>query len=242
MANTTLANLKIGALRRCGNQYNANDTALLTLAGGIINDCLGYMQSFLKATPYVWDIGNTVNTTASQAYVALVDTDILEIVQVKQTTTNTKLKQITYPEYVTMFPNTALLAGTPELVFAPTQAVNGSGVNIWTLYLGWTPNAAITMTYDYIKNIRFSSDTADSSYSPLPTVYDAWIYAEFAPRFIAIIDPENRTRLMTAEEQAAKVRGQFITDLTSQIERTNQMASYGNTPIIYNRVATTPTP
>ena len=41
MANTTLANLKIGALRRAGNHYNSNDSALLTLAGGLINDTRG---------------------------------------------------------------------------------------------------------------------------------------------------------------------------------------------------------
>ena len=243
MANTTFGNLKINALRRSGNRYNANDATLLSIAGNIINDALSIIGQQIKGHPYTLDLNNTVSTVASQAYVALADTDIIEILQFKQATTNTKLKQVTYEEYVSMFPNTALVGGVPELCWAPTQSVNGSGQNIWTVYLGWTPSSIITMTYDYIKNMRFSADTGvDTAYSPLPSVYDRWIYAEFSPLFYEFLNP-NDSRIGKAESKAAQVRAECLNDLKNAYTHQIQMGRFGeDVPVVWKPVATTTQP
>lgn len=243
MANSTLANLKIGALRRAGNHYNASDTTLLSLAGGLINDALGLIQSLTPGAIYHLDIGNTVTTTASTAYIALVDTDIIDILNVYQRVSDTKLRRISYPEYVAINPDITNNLGVAEYAYATTQDLNASGQNIFTLYLLSGSSAAITLYYDYIKNMRFSTDGADSEFCALPSIYDAWIYAEFRPMFYQIVDPSNASRIRTAEMQALSARNTFKTMMMSHNDRSEQMGSYaGNLGLISQRVATTADP
>lgn len=245
MANTTFGNLKIGALRRASNFYNANDATLLTLAGGLINDVMGFLQSQLAGTPWTLDTDNTVSTTASQAYVDLVDTDILEVYEVYQRTSQSKLRQIKRASYVEMVPDNSVVTGVPELAWYPQVAVNGSGNNIFSIYLIPTPSSVISLRYDYIKNLRFSADGtgADSEFSKLPPTYDEWIYAEFKPRFYGVIDPSNRVRIQTAREDADRIGQVYRQSLKNPKDMVEMCASARERNAhIYKRVATTPTP
>lgn len=245
MANTTFANLKINALHKAGNNYNASDATKILIAGGIINDVLGFIGTQIKGHPYTLATGKTVSTVASQAYVALTDTDILELLQFYQQTTNTKLRQITWEEYVQLVPNTSVMGGIPDMLWAPIQAVNGSGVNIWTVYFLPTPSSVISMTYDYIKSLKFSVDTtaADAEFCKLPSTFDDWIYQEFKPRFYEIIDSTNRARIQTAKESAMDARKTFKDMIMSQADRVPQVNSRrGYAASIYKRVQTTTVP
>lgn len=245
MANTTFANLKINSLRKSGNNYNANDSTKLEMAGSIINDVLGIIQALIKGHPYTLDIGNTVSTTASQAYVNLTDTDIIEILNVYQRENDVLLRQITYNEYIAMQPDPTRFKGTPDLSWASTQALNGSGQNIWSIYLLPTPSSVITLYYDYVKNLRFSVDGtgADSEFCKLPNVYDNWIYSEFKPIFYEIIDPKNTTLITRARRDALEARSFYLTAIKSEATRSPQVNSVrGVVDYRYNLVSQTPIP
>lgn len=227
MANSTFANLKINALRKAGNNYASTDATRLTMAGNIINEVLSEIQNEIKGHPFTLDIGNTVSTTASQAYVALTDTDIIEILKVYQRTSDVALRQITYKDYIELQPDPTRWKGLPDVAYAPMQTLNGSGQNIWSLYLLPTPSSVITLYYDYVKNLRFANDdtTNDASFCPLPTTYDGWIYAEFKPKFYEIIDPKNRQLIDNAMKQAQEARRRYKQDIMSQVTRYDQVAS-----------------
>lgn len=236
MSNTTYITLVQKALQLAGNQYNANDTTKITLAKSIINDVLAKITSNIKGSPYTLDIGNTVATVASQAYVDLTDTDIIEILSFSQRSTNVRSKQITYDDYLTLVANPTLISGVPDLYWAPTQTVV-TGVPTWRVYLVPTPSAVITMYYDYVKSPLLS---ANGDYSPLPPVYDRWIYAEFRPIYYSVIDPTNYARIRGAEKQAMLVREECMRDLSQQISRVIQLPLHGEMPYIFKPVATTP--
>lgn len=238
MANTTLGNLKIKCLRRSGNNYNANDTTLLSVAGSIINEIMGEIQTYLKGHPYTLDIGNTVSTVASQAYVDLIPTDIIELLQFYQRESKTKLKQITWQEYIDALPDPTLFGGIPDLRWAPSQAVNVSGVNIWSPYFIPTPSSVITMYYDYVRNLQFTTDTADSEFCKLPSVYDFWIVAEFKPKLIEIMDPKNSIAITKAENTAKEKRAAAMQAIWSQVDRTQQLKSARGIPYYRNPVPT----
>lgn len=245
MANTTLGNLKKGALQRAGNHYNSNDSALLELAGGVMNDVMGWFQVLLGQHPYVLDLANTVNTVAAAEYVDLVDTDILEVLQVYQRVTDSKLINVSRTDFVGMVPDTTAWGGMPDLVFSPTQTLNASGQNIWRIYLVPTPADIQVLYYDYIKNIQFSSVTADAEFSPFPSTFDEWIYAEFKPRFYEAIDPKGTARINSAYANAERVGSRCRQYIISPKDGHSQMGSYGNrTDILRSRVADTadPTP
>lgn len=244
MANTNFQNLKIGALRR-SNHYNADDSMLLQIAGGIINDCLSEIQAETSDSYFWRDLDNTVSTTASQAYVDLADTNILEITAVYQRETDTKLKRVDRRQFVQLAPDTTQHTGTPDLFYDVEQTVNGSGQNIFSLYLIPTPGSVITLRYDYIKNARFSADGtgADAEYSPLQTTFDTLIYAMFRPRFFEIIDPENLGRIRAAQSLEADARNKFINLIRSQSDHTYQFGSYRERHVERHfNVADTPTP
>ncbi len=240
MANTTFSNLKINALRRAGNNYSSNDTTRLSIAGSIINEVLGLIQSEIKGHPFTLDQGNTVSTVASQAYVDLVAvTDILEILSVYQRPTNKKLSQITFDQYTELIPDPTRFGGVPDMAWAPTQIVT-NGVPNWFIYLVPTPSSVITLYYDYLKVFSLS---ADGDYSPLPPSYDGWIYAEFKPIFYEIIDSKNRALIRAAKDEAMQARIAYKTAIMSQAGRSDQVASRrGDFDYRRNLVATTPTP
>ncbi len=244
MANMTFANLKIYCLRRAGNHYNANDSTLLEIAGAAINDALSVISTFIKNTAYLYDLENTVNTTTNQAYVDLTDTDIVDILQVYQRVSDTKLKRISRAEYAALVPDTTRGAGIPEYAFCPTQALNGSGQNIWSLYLYPIPSSVVAIYYDYIKNLRFSADGtgADAEFSPLPTIYNKWIADEFRPIFFGIVDPANVNKIRMAEQLAKETRAMFSTDIRVGADEVMQPASYASRSVITRRVETTPAP
>ena len=173
MANTTFANLKIGALRRA-DHYNANDATLLELAGGIINDVLGLIQSETKESTYWKDLDNTVTATADQEYAELSETNILDILAVYQRDSDVKLPRISRRRYIQLFPDTTSSSGKVDTAYAVEQVQNGSGENIFRLYLLPTPSATDTLRYDFLKNARFSADgtSADAEFSPLPSTFD----------------------------------------------------------------------
>ena len=243
MANTTLGNLKIGALRRV-HFYNSGDATGLALAGGIINDVLGYIQTQIKGSLYEHDLANTITTTANQAYVDLTDSNILEILNVYQTTTDTKLRRLSRQEFVLLQPDTTVFSGTPEYAYFPTQILT-AGVNTWRVYLIPTPSSAISLSYDYIKSLQFSADgtSADAEYSALPRIFDDWIYSEFAPRWFKIVDPSNLQKIQVAESQAEKARRNYRSFIKQDIDGTPQIGSFRDQPVIINRfVKTTPAP
>lgn len=243
MANSTFGNLKIKCLRRGGNNYNANDATLLTIMGGIINEVMGEIQTYLKGHPYTLSIGNTVDTVAATAYAALAQTDIIEILQFYQRTSNSKLRQYTWQEYIEMVPNPTVFGGVPDAGWAPSQAINGSGQNIWTPYFIPTPSSAITMYYDYVKNLQFSADTssADAEFSKLPNVYDYWIIAETKPKLIEVLDPKNFSAIAKAEQSAHEKRIIAMQSIWSQVDRYYQAGSarsgaYGSRSIRRSRM------
>lgn len=245
MANTTFANLKISALRKAGNNYSANDATRLEMAGGIINDIMGLFQGLLKGHPFTLDIGNTVSTTSNQAYVDLTDTDIIEVYKVYQRVSNRALTQITYDQYITLAPDPTRFGGLPDMAWAPKVAIDVSGNCDWSLYLLPTPSSAITLYYDYIKNLRFTADgtSANSEFCKLPNVYDAWIYSEFKPLFYEIIDPSNTNLINRSRKDALEDRAIFMNLILSQATRPSQIASRREgMGYRFNQVETTPEP
>lgn len=223
MANTTFANLKINALRRCGNYYNANDTTMLSLAGGLINEALAQIYLKIKKSPFCYDTANTTNTVASQAYIALADTDIVQILQVYQKVTDTKLTYIPYSEFIALAPDTTNWSGVPEVFWSATQAVDVSGQNIWTLWFAPTPSSAIAIYYDYMKSLALS---ADGDFCKLPQVYDRWIYAEFKPIFLEVVAPKDTNRILSSRAEAERIRNEFAMDINLHPDKPEQMASF----------------
>lgn len=245
MANTNFGQLKINALRRSGNSYNANDTTKLELAGNIINGIMGQIQEWIKGSPWTMDLDNTVNTVASQAYIDLVDTDILEVLQVSQRVSTTKLKQLDRLEYVQAIPDPTKFGGVPEVGWAPSVTINISGQNIWRLYLAPTPNAIQAMYYDYIKDLKFSVDgvAANAEFNKLPPYADEWIYSEFEAAFYRVIDPKNSTLIRRAEASALDKRPVFIEALSSPKDYSFQTGSARDQyPWIVSAVQRTPVP
>jgi hypothetical protein len=243
VANTTFGNLKIGALRR-SDHYNSSDSTLLELAGGIINDCLSEIQSETRDSMYWKDLDNTVSTVADQAYVDLSETNILEILAVYQRETDTKLKRISKEKYLQIVPDSTAYAGTPDFAYAEEQIIDGSGQNIFRLFLVPTPSSVITMRYDFLKNPRFSVDGtgADSEFSPLPSNYDELIYAMFRPRFFLVIDPENTGRYQAAQVYADKLYMKYKNMLNSKADHRYQAGSFRAQAIRTFNVSDTPTP
>lgn len=245
MVNTTFANLKKGLLQKSGNNYNPNDATRLTIAGGCINDALSIIQAQIKGHPFTQAIGKTVSTVTNQAYVNLAETNIVEVLDVYQQTTNSKLRWIPWSQYVNLVPNPNILGGVPEALYTATQALNVSGQNIWSLYLIPTPSSVLTMLYDLVINLRFSADdtTADAAFSPLPSVYDKWIYDEAKPFLYEIIDPKNNALIDRAYKMAETNRNLFKDAILSQADGYVQAGSAREqSPFIYKRVATTPPP
>ena len=240
MANTQFSQLKINALRQSGNNYNSSDTTRLSIAGTLINQVLGIIQETIKGHPFTMDIGNTVATVANQAYVDLVAvTDILEIVNVYERITNRRLTQITYQQYIDLVPDPTRFGGIADMAWAPTQLVT-TGVPNWFIYLIPTPSSIQTIYYDYMKTFFLS---ADGDYSPLPSQYDAWIYAEFKPLFYEIIDSKNRNLIDNAYKVALEQRTFYKTAIMSQATRFEQVASRrGDFDYRRNLVNATPIP
>ena len=245
MANTLFSALKINCLRRSGNYYNSADSTLLTMAGNVINDVLSNIQALVPDSLYWNDLENTVSCTADQAYVDLVDTNILEILSVYQRETDTKLKRVNRHSFVKFNPDTTVNSGIPDIAYDEEQVLSGSGVNTFRLYLLPTPSTTTTIRYDYRKNARFTADGtgADAEYSPMPSQFDALIIAMFKPRFIEIIDPKNSGVIRKAEESEQIALSRFLPMLNSKQDETYQLGSYRNrTSTPYQKVNDTPTP
>lgn len=208
--NTTFGNLKINLLRRSGNQYNANDTTRLQLAGNCINQALAIIQGEIKGHPFTLDTGNTIATVANQAYVTLLDTNIVEVLSVQERVDPNKLKWIPYTLYQQYMADPSRFTGTPNLYYTVIQSVV-TGVATWQILFVPTPASVITIYYDYIKSLQFSSDTstADAEYSPLVPTYDEWIYAEAKPMIYEIIDPGNDSMIKRSVTQAIEARQRY---------------------------------
>lgn len=244
MANSTFGQLKINLLRLAGNQYNSGDSTKLSLAGNCINRALGIIQGELKGHPYTLDISNSVTATITTPFAtALADTDIIEIVDVYQKTDPSKLKYISFEQYRAYLADASRFAGIPSLMWTATQAINGSGQNIWSLYFIPTPSSAITIYYDYIKNLQFSSDgtSADASFSPLPSVYDGWIIDEAKPFIYEILDAKNQNVINSARAQAIESRKRYKQMIMSPADAYSQVASVREGgQLLLKRVETTP--
>jgi len=240
MANTQLSQLKINFLRFCGNNYNSSDTVKLELAGICINQALGIIQGEIKGHPFTLDTGNTVSTVANQAYVNLTPTDIVEILSVQERIDPSKLKWITYSQYLMYMADPSRFTGTPNLYYTTLQSVDGSGNNIWQILFVPTPASVITIYYDYVKNLQL---TSDSAYSPLPTVYDNWIYSEAKPLFYEIIMPMENEVIARATAQAGEARQRYRTMIMAGADQYVQAQSVRNRgPMIYRQVEPTPAP
>ena len=243
MANTTFANLKINLLRLSGNQYNANDVTKLQLAGNCINRALGIIQGEIKGHPYTISTLNTVTAVIVSPYgTALTNTDIIEVISTSQRSDPRKMSYVTYEQYLALMADPSRFAGIPSLMWTALQAVNGSGQNIWTLFFIPTPGSALTIYYDYIKNLQFSSDGtgADASFSPLPSVFDGWIYDEAKPFIYEILDPKNQGLINSAKAGAEKSRIRYKTMILSNADGYPVVASARDRyPLLIKRVTTT---
>ncbi len=246
MANTNFGQLKINLLRLSGNQYNSGDVTKLQLAGNCINSALGIIQGEIKGHPYTLDTGNTVPAIIVSPYgTTLADTNIIEVVDVTQRIDPRKVSWIPYQTYQSYMANPALFAGTPSLYWTALQSLNNSGQNIWTLFFIPTPSSAITIYYDYVKNLQFSADgtTADAEYSPLPTVFDKWIIDEAKPFIYEIMDSKNQGVINAATINAEKSRKRYKQMILSNADGYVQVASIREAgPMIVKRVETTPIP
>lgn len=240
MANTTFGNLKINLLRLAGNQYNSGDATKLALAGNCINRALGLIQGQIKGHPYTMDTLNTVTATIVTPYgTALTDTDIIEIVSVSERSDPNKLKYIPYEQYLSYMADPSRFAGIPSLMWTALQAVNVSGVNIWTLFFIPTPSSAITIYYDYVKSLAFSADgtSADASFSPFPSIYDGWIIDEAKPFLYEILDFK---KVEAAKAIAKDSRVTYKTMMLSAADAFTQVASVRETgQLLIKRVETT---
>lgn len=244
MANTTFANLKIKCLRQAGNEYNANDSTRLEMAGALINDVLSEIQAEIgKDLIYAYDLSNSVNTTSSQAYVQLTDTDIVDILAVYQATDDVKLTQIPWQDYIQLQPDSTLFSGNPYLTYSVAQVLD-SGVNKFRLYFIPTPASAIAISYDYLKNIRFSADGtgANSEYCALPTAFDELIVALFRPKYYQIIDPENGQRLTNVLALADRAKQTYYPRLSGRSDMVQTIKPFGYGENYVSRVKATPTP
>lgn len=243
MANTTFANLKINLLRLSGNQYNANDATKLQLAGNCINRALGIMQGEIKGHPYTMVTNNTVTANTSSPYnTDLAQTDIIEVINTRQKSDPRKMSWIPYEQYIWLMADPSRFAGIPSLMWTATQALNVSGQNIWSLFFIPTPGSALTIYYDYVKNMQFSSDGtgADASFSPFPTVFDGWIYDEAKPFIYEILDPKNQALIDSATLKAEKSRIRYKAMILSNADGFSQVGSARDTaPLLIKRVQTT---
>lgn len=216
------------------------------MAGNCINSALGIIQGEIKGHPYTLDINNTVTATIVTPWgTPLSNTDIIEIYQVEQRSDPRKMTWIPYSTYMEYMANPALFSGIPSIFWTATQEVNVSGQNIWTLFFIPTPGSAITIYYDYVKNLQFASDgsSADAAFSPLPSVFDEWIYAEAKPMFYEIIDPGNTAMIQRAVTQAIEARQRYRTMIMSGADTYVQAQSVRERgPLIVKFVGTTPRP
>lgn len=243
MSNTTFGNLKINLLRLAGNQFNANDSTKLSLAGNCINRALGIIQGEIKGHPYTLDYNNTVTSTITTPYgTALSDTDIIEILDVSNRVDPRKLTYVPYTVYKQYLADPTRFTGTPSLFWTALQTVNGSGQNIWTLFFIPTPASAITIYYDYVKRLAFSADgtTADAEFSPLPVPFDGWIIDEAKPFIYEILDAKNQGVINSARAQAIESRRRYKQMILSPADGYSQVQSVRDAgQLLLNRVATT---
>lgn len=210
------------------------------MAGTLVNQVLGIIQETIKGHPFTMDIANTVSTVADQAYVDLVAvTDILEIINVYERTTNRRLPQITYQQYIDLVPDPTRFEGIADLAWAPTQVLT-SGVPNWFIYFVPTPSSAQTIYYDYMKTFSLS---AAGDYCPLPVQFDNWIYTEFKPLWYEIVDSKNRALIDNAYKVAMEQRAFYRQAIMSQATRYDQVSSRrGDFDYRRNLVATTVAP
>lgn len=223
--------------------YNANDATKLELAGNCINRALGIIQGELKGHPYTLDINNTVTATITTPYKTdLADTDIIEIFQVSQRSDPNKLKFIPYQQYLQYMADPSRFAGIPSAYWTAIQNLNVSGQNIWSLFFIPTPSSAITIYYDYIKNMQFSSDgtSANASFSPLPSVYDGWIFDEAKPFLYEILEWKNANIIASAKSSAQESRTRYKSMIMSPADAYPQVASVRDSNnLIIKRVEST---
>ena len=177
----------------------------LELAGICLNQAAGIIQGEIKGHPFTLDTGNTVSTVANQAYVNLSDTDIIEILSVQERVDPNKLTWIPYSLYLQYMADPSRFTGTPNLYYTTLQTIV-AGAPTWQILFVPTPASAITIYYDYVKNLQMASDAA---YSPLPPVYDSWFYAEAKPMLYEIIDPTNTDMIQRAVAQAVEARQRY---------------------------------
>lgn len=207
---------------------------------------MGIIQGEIKGHPYTLDTNNTVTATIVTPYgTPLADTNIIEVVDCSQRIDPRKMSWIPYQTYLAYMANPALFSGTPSLYWTALQSVNVSGQNIWTLFFIPTPASAITIYYDYVKNLQFSVDGtgADAEFSPLPTVFDGWIYDEAKSFIYEIMDSKNQAVINSARTQAEISRKRYKQMILSNADGYTQVASVRERgPLIIKRVETTATP
>ena len=148
---------------------------------------------------------------------------------------------IPYQTYKAYMADPTLFSGIPSLMWTALQTVNVSGQNIWTLFFIPTPSSAITIYYDYIKNLQFTVDGtgADAEFSPLPTPFDGWIIDEAKPFIYEILDSKNRGVIDSARAEAEVSRKRYKQMILSNADGYTQVASVRERgPMIVKRVAT----
>ena len=243
MANTNFGTLKSTFLRVSGNQYNSKDDTKLLLAGNCINRAIGIIQGEIKGHPYTMDTGNSIAAVFVAPWgTILSETNIIEVINTSQRSDPRKMTWIPYEKYLQYMADPARFAGIPSLMWTSLQALNVSGQNIWTLYFVPTPGSAITIYYDYIKNLLFSSDSssANAEFSPFPSVFDGWIYDEAKPFLYEILDPKNTTLIDSATIKAEKSRIRYKERMLSNADGYPTCASARDRyPLLIKRVTTT---
>lgn len=209
---TTLVNLRSRFLRLIDN-YNANDLTGTNSSGDVadlcINDGLQTIYSKIKASRFTQQYSSTaLASTADQAYIELsAITDIDEIVAIKDTANQWKLREISPDQYFRSVPSPASVTGTPHEYCRILNRV----------YLNPRPTSVITYTTEYRRSYgRLSSD---SDAALIPSKYDRWIMAEAWVIWLMGEDPNAVSAIQIAQVERQRSEDIFMNDMFSDFDR-----------------------
>ena len=208
-------------LKRIDN-YNALDLDYSTantsgnVAGICINNALQTIYSKLKASRYLEAYSSTaLASVADQAYIELSGiSDLDEIVAVKDTTNQWKLREIKPEQYFRSVPSPASVTGTP---IEYCRIFN-------RIYLNPRPTSVITYTTEYRKNYANLASSSDTAL--IPSKYNSWIYSEAYVIWLMGEDINASGAIQVAQSERDRVEQIFLNDIFSNFDFVPQGRSH----------------
>lgn len=216
---STLSVLRSRFLRLIDN-YNSNDLSGTNSSGDVadlcINDALQTIYSLIKSSRHTdaYSLTSLVST-ADQAFINLsAISNIDEILAIKDTANQTKLRKITPEQYFMRSPDPASNTGRP---IEYCRIFN-------RIYLNPRPTSAITYTTEYKK--IYPNLSSDSSVALIPSKYDRWIMAEALVIWLMGEDPNATAAINTAQKERERCERIFMNDIDSHFDEAPQGASH----------------